>query len=157
TAQTLLIHATVVSPNSQTNTASITHSDQFDPDPGNNSASATATPQQADLAVGKTVSDSTPNVGDVISYFITVNNAGPDSATGVVVNDLLPAGMSFVGVTPGQGTYDSATGLWTIGTMPSGSAVVLVLRAQVNSPDPQFNVAAISQADQFDPNTGNNS
>jgi hypothetical protein len=40
TPQTLTVMARVVSPNSQTNTANITHSDQFDPDPNNNSASA---------------------------------------------------------------------------------------------------------------------
>jgi large repetitive protein len=60
----------------------------------------------ADLSVTKTVSDATPNVGDQITFTVTLTNAGPDAATGVQVTDLLPAGLSFVNATPGQGTYD---------------------------------------------------
>jgi uncharacterized repeat protein (TIGR01451 family) len=44
-AQTLLLQATVVSPSAQTNTASISHADQFDPSTTNNSASVSETPQ----------------------------------------------------------------------------------------------------------------
>jgi len=45
TPQTLVLQATVASSSSQTNTASINHSDQFDPNTSNNSASATITPR----------------------------------------------------------------------------------------------------------------
>ena len=94
--QTLSITATVVSPAAQTNTATISDADQFDPNTGNNTASATETPQQADLSVTKTVSDATPNVGDQITFTVTLTNQGPDTATGVQVTDLLPAGLTFV-------------------------------------------------------------
>ena len=53
------------------------HADQFDPDTANNSASATETPQQADLAVTKTVSDPTPNVGDTITFTVTADQQRP--------------------------------------------------------------------------------
>ena len=76
-AQTLTITARVVSPIAQTNTATISAADQFDPDTGNNTASATETPQQADLAVTKTVSNPTPNVGDTITFTVTLTNPGP--------------------------------------------------------------------------------
>ena len=75
--QTLSITATVVSPDAQTNTGTISDADQFDPNTANNTASATETPQQADLAVTKTVSDATPNVGDQITFTVTLSNAGP--------------------------------------------------------------------------------
>src|SRR5262249_21379869 len=87
---TLILQAHVVSPAAQINTASISHSDQFDPNLGNNTASATATPQQADLALSKTVDDTTPNVGDTITFTVTLANLGPDAATNVTVQDLLP-------------------------------------------------------------------
>src|SRR5262249_44537645 len=96
TPPTLQIQAKVVSPSARTNAARISGSDQFDPNTGNNAAAATETPQQADLQVNKMVSNPTPNVGDTITYTITVINSGPDPATDVTVQDVLPAGVSFV-------------------------------------------------------------
>src|SRR5262249_23518956 len=67
---------------------------QLDPDSSNNQASVTVTPQQADLVVGKQVSNPTPNVGSVITYTVTVANDGPDNATNVTLQDVLPAQVS---------------------------------------------------------------
>src|SRR5262249_49373450 len=97
------------------------------------------------------------NVGDTITFTVTLTNAGPDAATNVRVTDLIPSGLTFVSATPGQGTYVSATGLWTVGTVANGAVVVLTIRAQVTSSSAQTNMATISGADQFDPMTGNNS
>ena len=105
---TLTIAATVVSAAAQTNTATISDSDQFDPNTGNNSGSATETPQQADLAVSKTVSDPTPNVGDTITYTITLTNAGPDAATGVTVHGPAAGRPDLRSrPRPSQGSYDT--------------------------------------------------
>src|SRR5262249_22966071 len=117
TQAVLTVQATVVSPNPQTNTASVSAADQFDPNPGNNSARATETPQQADLQITKTVSNATPNVGDIVTFTVALRDLGPDAATNVAVTDLLPAGLSLVSATPGQGTYNSTSGVWTVGTV----------------------------------------
>ena len=155
-SQTLSITATVVSPAAQTNTGTISDADQFDPNTGNNTASATETPQQADLSVSKTVSDATPNVGDQITFTVTLSNQGADTATGVQVTDLLPAGLTFVSATPSQGSYDNVSGVWTVGTVSPGVPQTLSITATVVSPAAQTNTGTISDADQFDPNTGNN-
>ncbi|MBU7029974.1 MAG: DUF11 domain-containing protein, partial [Theionarchaea archaeon] len=42
----------------------------------------------ADLRIEKTVSDPTPNVGDTVTFTITVYNDGPDTATNVDVEDV---------------------------------------------------------------------
>src|SRR5262249_52494512 len=133
-AQTLQLQARVVSPGPRTNTAALSHSDQFDPDPGNNSASATETPQQADLALSKMVSDATPNVGDTITFTVTLTNAGPDTATGVTVTDLLPAGLSFVAAMTSVGSYDPMTGVWAVGSLAGGASAELLIGARVVSP-----------------------
>ena len=152
----LTIRATVVSPNPTTNTATITHSDQFDPNTANNTSSTVETPQQADLVLSKTVDNPTPNVGDTITYTVTVNDIGPGNATGVVVGDLLPAGLTFVSATPSEGTYDSGTGTWTVGAVDLSSAETLAIQATVASPNAVTNTASITHSDQFDPNTANN-
>ncbi len=148
----LTIRATVVSPNPTTNFATTTHSDQFDPNTGNNTASTTVTPQQADLFLTKTVDNSAPNVGDTITYTVTVGDHGPDSATNVAVADLLPAGVTFASAEPSRGSYDSVTGTWTVGTVDPSTAQTLIIRATVTGPNPSTNRATISHADQFDPN-----
>jgi uncharacterized repeat protein (TIGR01451 family) len=154
--QALQIQAIVVSPNPQTNTASISHSDQFDPTTGNNSASATVTPQQADLAISKVVSNATPNIGDIITFTVTLSNNGPNTATNVTVQDSLPSGLHFISSTPSQGSYDTTTGVWTVGTVTTATPATLTLQATVVSSSPQTNTTSISHSDQFDPNTGNN-
>jgi uncharacterized repeat protein (TIGR01451 family) len=157
TPQTLAIEARVVSPDARTNTATISHSDQFDPVTGNNSASATETPQRADLAVNKAVSDATPKVGDNVTFTVTLSDLGPDPATGVQLSDVLPAGLTFVSATPSQGTYSSATGQWTVGTVTTTVPQTLRIESQVVSADARTNTATISHSDQFDPVSGNNS
>src|SRR5262249_53894134 len=112
---TLVITATVTGPTVGENTASIGHSDQFDPNPANNTATASTDPQQADLALAKTVSNPRPNVGDTVTFTVTLTNNGPPAASNVKVNALLPAGLSLISATPGQGTYNGTTGLWTVG------------------------------------------
>ena len=104
----------------------------------------------------KTVSNPTPNVGDPITFTVTLTNTGPDAATGVQVTDLLPAGLTFVSANPSQGTYNSGTGVWTVGTVSSGIPQTLIIAGTVVSPAAQTNTAIISDADQFDPNTANN-
>src|SRR5262249_27651165 len=138
-------------------TATVGHSDQFDPDAGNNSAAATETPQQADLAVAKTVSNPAPNVGDTITYTITLTDNGPDPATNVTLQDSLPAGVSFVSAVASLGSYNPVAGVWTVGTVSPGAPQTLTITGLVSSPNPQANSAAVSHADQFDPVTANNS
>src|SRR5262249_55191015 len=106
TPQTLQIQAKVVSPQAQTNTAAVSHSDQFDPNPNNNTGNATETPQRADLQVSKTVDNARPNVGDTITFTVTLTNHGPDPASNVTVRDLLPPGLVLGTATPSQGNYD---------------------------------------------------
>jgi uncharacterized repeat protein (TIGR01451 family) len=155
--QTLSIDATVVSPNALTNTAAIVGVDQFDPNAGNSADSATVTPQQADLAITKIVSTTTPNVGSQVTFTITVRNAGPRTATGVQISDLLPAGLTFFSATPSQGTYNAGTGIWTLGSVSSAAPQTLAIVATVASPGSKTNTATVSASDQFDPNGANNS
>jgi uncharacterized repeat protein (TIGR01451 family) len=79
--------------------------------PGNNSdvvltrIEAPATGATADLALSKQASASEVQIGDTIRYTVTVENDGPDSATGIVVEDPLPEGVTLSGATVSQGRY----------------------------------------------------
>ncbi len=154
----LQLTAKVLTPGSLTNTATKTAGDQFDPDTSNNAGSASLNAQpSADLQVGKTVSNATPNLGTNVTYTITVANAGPNDATGVVVDDQLPPGLVFVSATPSQGTHDDANGVWTVGALANGTSASLAIVATVTLPGDITNTASVATADQHDPNPANNS
>src|SRR5262249_16019553 len=114
TPQTLIITATVNSPTVGANTASVSHADQFDPNLANNSGTASVVPREGELALAKTVSNARPNVGDTITFTVTLTNNGPNGATGVQVTDLLPGGLILVAANSSQGTYTASTGLWDV-------------------------------------------
>ena len=58
--------------------------------------------------------------------------------------------------TPSQGSYNTASGVWTVGTVNPGVPQTLGITGTVVSSTPQTNTGTISHADQFDPNTANN-
>src|SRR4029077_8712895 len=140
-----------------TNTATKTGEIQPDPVAGNNSAVATVTPVAADTASSKTVDNPAPNLGATVTFTVTATNKGPSNATGVLVSDQLPAGMALVLATPSSGTYNPATGLWTIGALINGANATLVITATVNTTAATTNTATKTFQDQPDPVAGNDS
>jgi uncharacterized repeat protein (TIGR01451 family) len=145
----------VASPSSETNTAAIGHADQFDPNPGNNTGSATVTPGEADLAVTKTVDNPQPIFGTPVTYTITVTNHGPNAATNVIVADPPWTGLILVGSSASQGSFDGTTGVWSVGTLANGVTAILHVTAQTAADGPIVN-NAVARADQFDPDLANN-
>ena len=51
-------------------------------------------PPVADLSITKVVSDDTPEIGDVVTFTLTVTNGGADAATALEISDVLGAGFS---------------------------------------------------------------
>jgi uncharacterized repeat protein (TIGR01451 family) len=112
----------------------------------------------ADLSLTKTVDDSTPNVGNNITYTLNVTNSGPNSATNVTVHDLLPSGVSHVSNNPSQGSYNNNTGIWTVGSITNPSFAILNITVSVDSLTVGNNTAQVQTSDQPDPDStpGNN-
>ncbi len=132
-------------------------SDTNDNNSGNDTASTyTNVSTSADLSVTKTADDETPTVGDTVSYTITVSNAGPSDATNAMVTDTLGSGLTYVSSNASQGSYNSSTGLWTVGDLGAGSSATLTLNATVNASGSYGNTAAVVGSDQPDPSPVNN-
>jgi uncharacterized repeat protein (TIGR01451 family) len=140
------------------NIATLTASSPTDPNAANNSASAVVTPQPptADIAVTKTVDNPTPRVEGAIIFTVTVTNNGPNAATSVVVSDPTPAGLSFVTVMTATGSYNSGTGVWTIGALAVGQSATLTMQGSVLEAT-VTNVATVTASSPTDPVPGNNS
>ena len=91
---TLVVSPTA--PGAITNTAAVS-SDLGDPDTGNNSTQITVNAAvQTDLALTLTATPDPVNEGNALMYTINATNVGPARASGVVVSDTLPAGVTFV-------------------------------------------------------------
>jgi uncharacterized repeat protein (TIGR01451 family) len=95
--KTLNFIAKVIGSQKIVNKAEISKADQFDPnsqpntgteDGQNDTDSTVVKPQVSDLSLTKTVSNQQPNVGDEITYTITIKNAGTDIATNVQAKDI---------------------------------------------------------------------
>lgn len=66
----------------------------------------------ADIGVSKVANTNEIYEGDTVVFTIAVTNFGPDVANPVTIQDVLPAGLTYVADTPSQGTYNPATGAW---------------------------------------------
>ncbi len=106
----------------------------------------------ADLSINKSVNDDNPANGDQVIYTLTVNNAGPSPATGVVVSDVLPAGLQFISADSPD--YDYTSGRWELTEVNVGQTAVLNITVEVTAVSGSIlNMAEVVSADQQDPNS----
>lgn len=148
---------------STTNFAEVWLSDQFDIDstPGNGDVgeddSVSVEVPVADLSLTQT----SDIFGSNAVFTIRVTNSGPDDASGVVVSNSRLSNITNYtyissSATPGT-SYNSLTGQWTIGSLPDGATVTLVVTTTVVAIDE--NLAEVSAVNEVDPDSlpGNNS
>ncbi|XOF33695.1 MAG: C25 family cysteine peptidase [Candidatus Electrothrix sp. YB6] len=162
------------------NSAQITASDQYDPDsdpdsdentddlgdglPDDDEDTAAVMPESADLSLVKVVNDTTPAVGDTVTFSLTLTNDGPDTATNVAVTDVLPGGYTYVSGSmsggDGQDQSGDPTLVWTVNSLSAAAGsntVTLTFDAVVNAPtgtaDEYLNSAQITASDQYDPDS----
>ena len=113
-----------------------------------------------DIALQMTVDTAVPAAGQPVQFTITASNIGTDDASGVQVTDQLPAELKIptgMAAFPSTGTYDAATGIWSIGALAAGANATLVIPAIVattTQPPCSVNVAVSSLA--LDTQTANN-
>ena len=128
-----------------------------DTNTANNTATVETTlNRNADVAISKSVAPASVLVGQPTTFTVVVTNHGPARVTGLVVQDLLPAGLSFVSASPSLGSYDDATGAWTIGTLLNAQSATLTLEATVTVAGAITNRALVVARDQPDPVASNN-
>ena len=108
---------------------------------------------QADLSLTKTVNDNAPNVGENVTFTLTVTNNGPDATNNIQVRDILPAELDFVSSTASQGSYNSGSGIWAVGTLANGSSATLNIVVSANTAGVITNQAEIINADRIDPDS----
>lgn len=120
--------------------AEIWTSDQLDDNHADNKKTGAVTPvnptpppaKKAALSLEDPVfSETKPVRGGQMTTTWALRNAGPDESTGDTVMARVPRGFVFVRAAASQGTYAKETGLWTVGSVPSGGRETLELTVQV--------------------------
>jgi len=105
-----------------------------------------------DIALQMTVDTAVPTAGQPVQFTITASNIGVDAASGVQVTNQLPVELEIptgMAAFPSTGTYDAATGVWSIDSLAAGTNATLVIPAIVavtTQPPCSVNVAISSLA-----------
>ncbi len=155
---TLQITATVLASGPYNNTATKTASTPADPVVANDSSTVVVTPQaSADIRIVKSVDNATPTIGQNVTFTLLATNLGPGVAQGVVVQDLLPTGYTFVQKGVFNGSYDETTGVWTVGTLSLNQQAQLNITATVKASGSYNNTAARTASTPADPVVANDS
>jgi uncharacterized repeat protein (TIGR01451 family) len=121
-----------------TNTAYV-QSERQDPAPENNYAAAPVvvlpdTPL-ADVQIEKRDRLGVSTAGGLITYTLHVYNAGPSPAAAVVVQDVLPPGVTYVAATPAPSGGAPAAPRWSLKKMAAGAMadITLVVRSSADA------------------------
>jgi uncharacterized repeat protein (TIGR01451 family) len=109
----------------------------------------------ADLSLSASAAPEPVGVGSNLVYSLTVSNAGPSTATGVVVSNQLPASVTFVSATGGA-TPTNGVLLVNLGSLAEGTNTSVQVVMQPTAAG-QFTNTFQVFANEFDPNLTNNS
>jgi uncharacterized repeat protein (TIGR01451 family) len=122
-----------------------------------------APPPSADISLTKSVSATTAQPGDTLTYTLTLNNSGPNAATSVAVSDGLPSSLTFGSCSATGGVscgYSGGAVAATYATLdvnsPQTITVVATVNAGVQDAVTVSNTATANASSPTDPNTDNN-
>ncbi len=93
-----------------------------------------------------------------MTYGVTVSNLGPDDVSGVVVSNMLPAGVGLVSVSPANLAFSFTNNdlVFNLGNLPAFAATNVLLQVQpTNAGQLAFSVT-VSAFGNADPNPANN-
>ncbi len=112
-------------------------------------ASPALTATKTALLLDDADGNATASPGDTLLYRIEVVNGGNTSATGVTVDDPLPAGTELVAgsVQASQGTLGAESPVQvSLGEIPAHASAVVTFQARVASPFPPSQTSVVNQA-----------
>ncbi len=114
--------------------------------------------QSGDLSILKSASPSPVTVGQNLTYTLSIVNNGNDTHTEVLVEDTLPAGVTFVsvGTTQGSCLHSAGTVNCNLGLLLTGRIATVTIVVKTNTIGSITNTAEVTGSIP-DPNLGNNS
>ena len=107
----------------------------------------------ADVSLGGSASTVTPAVGDTVTFDLTVTNSGPNVASSLVVKLDHSAGLVLLSGSGVQGSFDAATGLWTVGNLNPDISRTFTITARVDDLAGLFASAEVVAMGESDPDS----
>jgi uncharacterized repeat protein (TIGR01451 family) len=169
TYATLTLTTTFSTPGEKINAVTITL-EETDPVVTDNSASVKVlinatdiTPPpgpQADLSISKTVTSTGPyDLGDNVTWVVTLHNNGPGNATNITVTEDVAGlfGLHSLIAVPSAGEFNTATNLWKIMDLQNDTSANLTLTTNFSTSGIKRNNVSITAHDQADPDPTDNS
>ena len=107
----------------------------------------------SDLSIIKLTNASEVNYLQLVKWTIIASNNGPDKATGVTVDEILPNGLKVINYTATKGFYDN--NIWAVCCLEKGETQVLELICKVEKTGDLTNIVKINGTE-YDPDLSNN-
>lgn len=114
-------------------------------------------PISSDVQVASRVDNDKPEFGSSVIFTISASNKGYSPAKDVQVLEHMPKGYSYLSHSTSAGTYDTATNLWKIGTVPMDTILTLILIARVEENESDYLSKVVISSSTPDSDLENNS
>ena len=127
----------------------------LNPDDNEDGATVRVEPK-ADIVVEKTAAASAIAAGGIAQFLVVVRNDGPSTATDVMLDDLVPAGLQPLAFAPSQGSCDGTH--CALGDLADGGVAQILVFVQTTPEQAgqTFTNVARAAATEFDPDLSNN-
>ncbi|WP_295112191.1 Ig-like domain repeat protein [uncultured Methanobrevibacter sp.] len=153
----LTITAKVIEMGEISNAVNVTSAENDTNKSNNNGSSDNVTSLPiVDLQINKTVSVNAVKIGEEFTYYITVVNNGPSTATNVNVLENLSEYLTLIENTASKGNYDLKNSIWHIGNLTKDESATLKLVVKAVSNVTIVNVVYVTGSENDTNLTNNN-
>jgi len=153
----LTITAKVIEMGEISNAVNVTSAENDTNKSNNNGSSDNVTSLPiVDLQINKTVSVNAVKIGEEFTYYITVVNNGPSTATNVNVLENLSEYLTLIENTASKGNYDLKNSIWYIGNLTKDESATLKLVVKAVSNVTIVNVVYVTGSENDTNLTNNN-
>ena len=110
-----------------------------------------------DLDLAASASDLTPGSGGRITVSLRLLNRGPTAGSGITVTSPSGSGLTPVSHVASQGTFQEASGTWSVGALAAGDSATLAIQMSVDAPPgTMVEFTPVASATEVDPSDANN-
>ncbi|HTI98954.1 MAG TPA: protease pro-enzyme activation domain-containing protein [Dongiaceae bacterium] len=95
-----------------------------------------------DLALGLSATPDLVNLGEPVTLSLHVTNQGPDTADGVTLTNILPAGLEFVSATPAASTRNDGVLTFALGSLTNGAVTTITIQTLATNAGSWANTAS---------------